>query len=375
MEDGSGDGNPKKRGQFTSLANPSGGGHLGFTKTVVDVVSRGVVQADNRCNELLGSLESAKSLDQSLAINSVEGLFDVKAKYSSTDTKLILCAGFNPCAQCETARGRLSDDLVIFAHPGLLKEGRNKAFVAFLAARQQVMVHDSEIGLESKVPDVQPPSAYRRFGDVHAFCLGVRRVESSDDKVYLARTDLLVGGLVELGGFWRTTPRVERGEPVAFEKCVQGIRIKSIRSGMKGGVTCRPAYVRHSRFDFSLEVACNDQSGTKWDTGNSTTQLAKKGVAFVSQDSRVDCEVVWKLVAIKDLYPTLGSLQLRTKYTALLYFLMANGVRLMTRMEQGEDTICTSFGAGVYGTPTVDGEFRGCGPMGFLKTDNVVWGR
>ena len=42
---------------------------------------------------------------------------------------------------------------------------------------------------------------------------------------------------------------------------------------------------------------------------------------------------------------------------------------LMTRMEQGEDTIGTSFGAGVYGTPTVDGEFRSCGPMGFLKTD------
>ena len=119
MEDGSGDGNPKKRGQFTSLANPSGGGHLGFTKIVVDVVSSGVVQGDDRCNELLRSLESAESLDQSLTINSVESLFEVKAKYSSTDTELVLCAGFNPCTQCKTTRGRLSDDLFIFAHPGM----------------------------------------------------------------------------------------------------------------------------------------------------------------------------------------------------------------------------------------------------------------
>ena len=167
------------------------------------------------------------------------------------------------------------------------------------------------------------------------FCLGVCRIESGDDKVDLARSDLLVGGLVELGGLWRTAPRVERGEPVAFEKCVQSIRIKSIRSGMKGGVTCRPAHMRRGRLDFSLEVTRNGQSGTKWDTGNSTTQLAEKGVAFVTQDSRVDCKIVWKLVAIKDLYPSLGSLQLRTEYAALLYFLMANGVRLMTGVEQG----------------------------------------
>ena len=219
------------------------------------------------------------------------------------------------------------------------------------------MIHDSEVGLESKVPDVQPPSANWRFGDIHAFCLGVGRVESSDDKVYLARSDLLVGGLIELGGFWRSTPRVERGEPVAFEKSVQGIRIKSIRSGVKGGVASRPAYVWRSRFDFSLEVSRNDQGGTKRDTSNSTTQLAKKGVALITQDDRVDSEIVWKLVAIKDLNPSLGSLQLRTKYTALLYFFVANGVCLMAGMEQGEDTIGTSFGAGVYGTPTVDGEF------------------
>ena len=162
------------------------------------------------------------------------------------------------------------------------------------------MVHDSEVGFEAKVPDVQPPSANWRFGDIHAFCLGVSRVESSDDKVYLARSDLLVGGLIELGGFWRPTPRVESGEPVAFEKSVQGIRIKSIRSGVKGGVACGPAHVWRSRFDFSLEVPRNDQGGTKRDTSNSTTQLAKKGVALITQDDRVDSEIVWKLVAIKD---------------------------------------------------------------------------
>ena len=237
------------------------------------------------------------------------------------------------------------------------------------------MVHNSEVGLEAKVPDVQPPSANWRFGDIHAFSLRVSRVESSDDKVYLARSDLLVGGLIELGGLWRPTPRVERGEPVAFEKSVQGIRIKSIRSGVKAGVACGPAHVWHCRFDFSLEVPRNDQGGTKRDTSNSATQLAKKGVALITQDDRVDSKVVWKLIAIKDFDPSLGSLQLCTKYAALLYFFVAYGVRLMTGMEHGEDTIGTSFGAGVYGTPTVDGELRSCGPMGFLKTDNVVWGR
>ena len=85
---------------------------------------------------------------------------------------------------------------------------------------------------------------------------------------------------------------------MAFEKSVQGIWIKSVRSSMEGGVTCRSANVRRSRFDFSLEITCNDQSGTKWYTSYSTTQLVKKGVALVTKDSRVDCEVVWKLVAI-----------------------------------------------------------------------------
>ena len=39
--------------------NPSGGGHFGFVKVVVDVVGRGIVQSDYRRNKLLGSLESA----------------------------------------------------------------------------------------------------------------------------------------------------------------------------------------------------------------------------------------------------------------------------------------------------------------------------
>ncbi|CAE7528107.1 unnamed protein product [Symbiodinium sp. KB8] len=119
MQDGGGDGNPKKWGQFTSLANPSGDCHFGFVKVVVDVVSRGIVQGDYRRNELLRSLEFAKGLNQSLAVNSVEGLFEVKAKYSPTDAKVVLSTGFNPRAQCESTRGRFSNDVVIFAHPGV----------------------------------------------------------------------------------------------------------------------------------------------------------------------------------------------------------------------------------------------------------------
>ena len=63
---------------------------------------------------------------------------------------------------------------------------------------------------------------------------------------------------------------------MAFKKSVQGIRIKSIRSGVKGGVARGPAHVWHCRFDFSLEVPRNDQSGTKRDTSNGGDQLAKK---------------------------------------------------------------------------------------------------
>ena len=78
------------------------------------------------------------------------------------------------------------------------------------------MIHDSEIGLESEVPNVQPPSAHWRLGDFHTFRLGIRCSESSDDKVYLARSGLLVWSLIELGGLWRAAPRVKGGEPVAF---------------------------------------------------------------------------------------------------------------------------------------------------------------
>ena len=59
------------------------------------------------------------------------------------------------------------------------------------------------------------------------------------------------------------------------------------------------------------------------------TQLAKKGVALITQDDRVDSKIVWKLIAIKDFDPSLGSLQLCTKYAALLYFFVAYGVRLI----------------------------------------------
>ncbi|OLQ04847.1 hypothetical protein AK812_SmicGene12102 [Symbiodinium microadriaticum] len=119
MQDGSGDGNPKKSGQFTSLANSSGGGHFGFGKVVVYVVGRGIVQGDYRRNELRGGLESTKGLNQSLSVNSVEGLFEVKAKCSPTNAEVLLCSGFNPRAQCESARGRFVNDVIIFAQPGV----------------------------------------------------------------------------------------------------------------------------------------------------------------------------------------------------------------------------------------------------------------
>ena len=64
------------------------------------------------------------------------------------------------------------------------------------------MIHDSEISLKSKMPNVQPPSAHRRLGDFHAFGLGIGSIESSDNKVDLARSGLLVWSLVELGGLW-----------------------------------------------------------------------------------------------------------------------------------------------------------------------------
>ena len=78
------------------------------------------------------------------------------------------------------------------------------------------MIHDSEIGLESKVPNVQPPSAYRRLGDSHTFRLGIRCGESGDDKVYLARSGLIVWGLIELSGLWRAAPRIKGCESMAL---------------------------------------------------------------------------------------------------------------------------------------------------------------
>ncbi|OLP81039.1 hypothetical protein AK812_SmicGene38482 [Symbiodinium microadriaticum] len=80
---------------------------------------RGIVQGDYRRNELLRGLEFAKGLNQSLSVNSVEGLFEVKAKYSPTDAEVVLCTGFNPRAQCESTRGRFINDVIVFAHPGV----------------------------------------------------------------------------------------------------------------------------------------------------------------------------------------------------------------------------------------------------------------
>ena len=104
---------------FASLADPPGGGHFGFVKVVVDVVSRGIVQGNYRRNELLRGLKSTKGLDQSLAIDSVESLLEVKAKYSSTNAEFILGTGFNPLTQCESARGRFRNYALILVHPGM----------------------------------------------------------------------------------------------------------------------------------------------------------------------------------------------------------------------------------------------------------------
>ena len=79
MQNGSGDGYPEKWGQFTSLANPSCGDYFCFIKGVVNVIRRGIVQRNYRRNQLLRRLKPSKGLDQSLAINSVKCLFEVKA--------------------------------------------------------------------------------------------------------------------------------------------------------------------------------------------------------------------------------------------------------------------------------------------------------
>ena len=84
------------------------------------------------------------------------------------------------------------------------------------ACKQQEVIHDSEVGLESKVSNVKPPCAYGRFGDSNSFRLGISRCESREYKVYLARSGLVVGGLIELSGLWRAAPRIKGGESVAL---------------------------------------------------------------------------------------------------------------------------------------------------------------
>ena len=51
----------------------------------------------------------------------------------------------------------------------------------------------------------------------------------------------------------------------------------------------------HRRLYLSLKVTDNHQSSTQRDTGYRATQLTEKGLSFVTQDSRIDSEVVWKL--------------------------------------------------------------------------------
>ena len=68
---------------------------------------------------------------------------------------------------------------------------------------------------------------------------------------------------------------------------------------MKGRVVCGSTYMWYRWLDLSLKVTSNHQSGTQRDTGYRATQLTKKGLSFVTQDSRIDSEVVWKLITVE----------------------------------------------------------------------------
>ena len=126
--------------------------------------------------------------------------------------------------------------------------------------------------------------------------------------------------------------------------------------------------------DLSLKVTSNHQSGTQRDTGYRATKLAEQGLSFITQDSRIDSEVVWKLITIEELNPTLGSLKLCAKNATWLDFFMANSVCPVSRIYQGENSIRASFGARVNGPPALDNKFRGCRPVSFLKTYHVMGG-
>ncbi|CAE7911504.1 unnamed protein product [Symbiodinium necroappetens] len=182
-----------------------------------------------------------------------------------------------------------------------------KGYGCSLARRQQKVIHDSEVGLESEVSNVKPPCAYGRFGDSDSFRLG--------------------------------------------------IRCSGISSCVKRCVASGPTYVWHGWLDLGLKVTSNHQRGTQRDTGNCATQFAEKGLSFVTQDSRVDCEVVRKLVAIEELNPTLGSLKLCAKNATRLDLFMANGVSPVAWMYQGENTVRSGLCARVYGSPALDNKF------------------
>ena len=113
----------------------------------------------------------------------------------------------------------------------------------------------------------------------------------------------------------------------------------------------------HGWLDLSLKVTSNHQRGTQRDTGNCATQFTEKGLSFVTQDSRVDCEVVRKLVTIEELNPTLGSLKLCAKNATRLDLFMAYGVSPVAGVYQGENTVRAGFCARVYGLPALDNKF------------------
>ena len=119
----------------------------------------------------------------------------------------------------------------------------------------------------------------------------------------------------------------------------------------------------HCWLDLSLKVTSDHQRGTQRDTGNRATQFTEKGLSFVTQDSRVDCEVVWKLITVEELNPTLGSLKLCAKNATRLDLFMAYCVSFVAGVYQGENTVRAGFGARVNGPPALDNKFRGCRPV------------
>ncbi|CAE7267553.1 unnamed protein product [Symbiodinium necroappetens] len=242
------------------------------------------------------------------------------------------------------------------------------------ACGQQKVVHYPKTCFESEVTDVQSPGANGWLGYFNFFRFCVCCGDSREDKVDLARSGLIVGCLIELGGLWRATPRVERGEPVALEKRVESVRVQGISTCVKGCIAGGSGYVWRSWLNLGLKVTGYHKSSSHGNASNRTAQFTKQSLPFITQDNRINSEVVWKLVAIEELNPSMGSLNLRAKDSARLDFFVANGICFVAWVDQREDTVSLGLGARVYGTPALNNKFRGHRPVSFLKANDIVLG-